>query len=71
MFCPGKFEKYLIAVDADYVSVRCNSLSNSRCNRARSAADIKHVESWMKKIGEATVIPIEGSSLEYARIGPV
>jgi len=71
VFCPGEFEKYLIAVDADYVSVRCNSLSSTRCNRARSAADIKHSEPWMKKFGKAAVIPTKGSSPEYARIGPV
>jgi len=71
VLCPGKFEKCLVAVDANYVSVWCNSLRNTRCNCAGATADVKHAEPWMKKFGKAAVISLKGSSPEDARIGPV
>ena len=71
MFGPGDFEKYLVAVDAEYLSMRSNSLRSTRGNCAGSAADINHSEAWMKEFGKAAVIPFKGSSPEYARIGPV
>ena len=71
VLCPGEFDKCLVAVDADYVSVRSNRFRSISGNCAGSAADIKHAEPWMKEFGKTAVIPLKGSSPEYARIGPV
>jgi hypothetical protein len=71
VLCPGDFEKCLIPVDADYVSVRSNSFRNPRSNCAGSTADIKHAEPWAKEFGKTAVIPLKGSSPEYPRIGPM
>jgi hypothetical protein len=51
VLCPGEFEKRLVAVDADYVSVRSNSFRSTRGDCAGSTADIKHAEPWMKEFG--------------------
>jgi hypothetical protein len=71
VFCSRYVKKHLVSIDADHVSMRSNSLRNACGNRAGTAADIKHKETWLQQFGEAAVVSLKSSSSEDARIGPV
>jgi hypothetical protein len=71
VFGSRKFEKRLVPVDADHVSVWSNRLCGARGNGAGAAADIEYRKPWPQPFGKAAVVPLKSSSPEDARIGPV
>jgi hypothetical protein len=66
-----QFEKRLVSIDAEHVSMWSDSLRNARGNRAGAAANIKHRESWLQKLGKAAMVSLRGTSAKDSRIRPV
>jgi hypothetical protein len=71
VFRPREFEKRLVAIDADHLSVRSNRLRHACRDCTAAAAGIQHAKSWMKDLGKPPVVALKRSSPEYTGIGPV
>jgi len=67
----GEFEENFVAIDADYLSMRCNSLGNARRNCTGATADIQHGKSRPQQFSQAAVVSLQGSTAENSRIGAV